>query len=115
MGGFEKATDTTVTPSAEPVVITRSMGTPTDVAQPGEIWFGTQASLTAQENTDLDNLLVSHDETQKSTAQVEKETDETELDQLLSEHNNFGTLTNDQKIAAIKRLMRAILRSRGRI
>ena len=102
------------TPNAATKVIARRtvQGGPDfeDSADPGELRFTLDAPLTASQETNLDGILAAHDSTQHTEEQARGDTDQTDYQQLLSDFNNFDSMSLPEKDVVLKRLVRLLVR-----
>lgn len=97
--------------SAKVIATIKDSGGVTDItAQPGEIWFESKSSLTALEETTLDNVLDNHDNAVKTQEQVDKEQDITDLTEIENIYGNWKTATDTQKDDLLKRMCRLMIR-----
>ena len=109
MAGFKAIQQQRYDPLAARAEIGRS-GNVSDFAEPGEMRFRFPAPLTSGEDTDLDNLLAAHDATQNSTGQSQKQEDDDAIAPLVSNYQNWGTLTAAQKDNNHRQLTRLVAR-----
>lgn len=82
----------------------------TDSADPGELRFNFDPDLTAAQETTLDGVLTAHDATNLSTNQQNKDTDIAAIAPLVSNYQNWGSLTPAQKDNNQRQLTRLVAR-----
>lgn len=82
----------------------------TDSADPGELRFRYSTALTPAQETVLDGILTSHDATQRSTSQINKDKDRAAVSGLVDTYREWNTLTNAQKQSRTRQLFRLVAR-----
>jgi len=81
-----------------------------DFADPGEIRIDSEIALTVAEETTLDGVFAAHDFTQLSVGQVAEDQDNTDLTALKPKLEQWDTLSTDEKLAELKKVLRLVLR-----
>jgi hypothetical protein len=106
--GFDRINNRLMEPFAETRVIATATGQPDTTADPGELHFRYPVALTAPQDAALDQLLLDHDHLQLSTAQQNKDLDEQAIPALISNFQNWGSLTPAQKDNNHRQLTRLV-------
>ncbi len=109
MAGFQSIQRQRYDPLAVRTEIGRS-GDTVDFADPGELRFQFRDPLSIAQDADLDAALLAHDATQNSTGQQQKQDDQDAVPALVSNYQNWGTLTDAQKDNNHKQLTRLVAR-----
>ena len=115
LAGFNQVNRRLHEPFASRQVISRSSdpgGGPdiTDSADPGELRFRHDPDLTGPQETTLDGVLTAHDATNLSTGQTNSDTDIAAIAPLVSNYQNWGSLTPAEKDNNHRQLTRLIAR-----
>lgn len=110
MAGFNQLNDRIYQPNATTKVISTSTGQPDVTAEPGEFHLKTDAALSGAEDTALDGVLTTHDDTVLTAEQTRQDVDNTDSQLLLNEYENWDSLDATQKAVAQKRLTRLTVR-----
>lgn len=113
MAGFNSRPEERYEPFASRQVIARR-DTPTGVveesADPGELRFRFDPVLSAAEETALDSVLVVHDATGFSSAQINRKADRDAVAPLVANFKNWGALNSPAKDNNHKQLTRLVAR-----
>ena len=115
--GFDKVDDRRYGPMAAAREIGHSVSNGvrvSDTANPGELRITTSRDLTAPETTSLDSILAAHNAATLSAEQQRQDQDTTDLSQLLSDFSAWDGMNNAQRNAALKRVLRLMLRKHAR-
>ena len=108
--GFERAGPRTMDPFVEASRKVGESGGVDDIALRGELRFKFSRALSGPEDTQLDGILSSHTSTDTTSEQNRRVQDEVVLDELITAHQNWQSLSNPQKFVAMRKVLRYVIR-----
>lgn len=117
LAGFENTGKEQYKPNAARKVIatqTRGDDVTEDSADPGELRFTLERELSVPQDDALNRVLVAHDATVLSKSQMNQDTDSIQVETLISNYENWATLTPSQLAENTKILTRMVARLHDR-
>jgi hypothetical protein len=76
----------------------------------GEMDLSSTRPLSTDEESQLDSILLLHNATQRTAEQTRRVQDDSDLDRLTLDFSNWGTLTQQEKLEALRKTVRVLLR-----